>query len=1538
MERTTYMQKKRKGGFTLAEFLVVIAITTILAGVSFVTAIHYQSRLRRLEMDQTAKEIFLAAQNRLSLEKAGGSLERLLAEYPDPEDPDSEDKLGLTLSSGSEEKQGLYYILYQPGDEGNNDTEDIRQRLLPFGSIDETVRTDGSYAIGYNPKEGTVREVWYSDKYVFQVTDLESEELAQAALSADKREKYHGEAIGYYNGESMTDPEVIPDPKLKKPTLKIFNGDVLYAEVDDYMSPTAQYTMRLWVEGMSSGAKGWIDLMDFSQRQRVISIGTSGVSYVILDDITWEGFRFAGLSQDLKRSDGGKEGKLIPGEDLRVYAEVSNSNGSVISEIKECNSIFQDITENKVLVSSIRHLENLDYRISGFKPEDSGEAIGLTPAEDGSNGYVVSQQEDLSWTDFRTNVVNQIHISHGDNRVVREADKLSVCYATGSGTYTSLKYTQPGCYAPVNPQFVMSYEGNTHKINDLLVNVKGDTLAGGCFGNVTKDLYVKDLKLVRPDITSETSAGALVGFGINIPDRYGDPVKPLNISVENVFVQYPKITATGEKDAASDTEVDAGALVGAFSGTELTISKTMAADTYRTKVAADDAEAEKDLDTAVEATYRIRSQYGVAGGLAGSVSGKLTVSGCVASVYVDGYDFAGGLVGKVVDNKGDQPARIENSYVGGHTSAGKFLVHPTPAEENFDTTQGRYNVISRDTIAGGLAAILPSGSQVERTYVSASVYMHSDVYGTVPAASETDTKMNKANEKQDEAAFVTVYGALNTGSSGKAASDASFRYCYSSSMVNGARSVCYSDTLKNYFEENSQAISKKAFPYDKTLTSTYPMPTVVQLIQADLTTQNMIQEDQNSDSTQPKQIPKFARVHIGDWMEPEKEEPEETGLTLNNGNRLWVDYVFDVPENTGDGTNQQVIQVSFSIEEKPANGEESGKTVYYLLRFDQDFKRLMYTEDIDAAKIEELYNNMFQWWWPWQNVADMGSRRFEVTKEGDSQIKIRFYLDSKEFGAAGFKFLHGSGGAVPEPGDNFWIRASIEHAIPGENDPLQKGNSYFQDLIYNADTKTYTALVSNSRHLINLSFYDTSKLNITNVEQTDNILWNEDPTVTAKTEAYCKELSEAYPDEGVKICNSGNNDKNNPDNGYTQPGSFKSIQNENIRSYDGGGHTIAGLRILPPLSGNESTALFAKNDQLTMKNLNIKDPYIQGGAYGAAVLIDTAGEINDYSDVRDGTYLDLENIRVYGDDIKLQGWGVGGIAVNVGVQKVTMKNVHVYGKNVLIGSASTGSNYGAGGLVGKIKAKELEVTNCSFSGYLSGKHFQHGAGGLIGNLDLSGYVKGPDKEIPLIQNCYVAGRNNDYPDMTAIGDDDQFHAPYNISGYSNVGGLIGEGKGCLKIENSFSMANIFSYMRGNEGSAGGLVGRYDNSSDLTVDTCYFGGKVSRVMQGAGNDPVIGYLIGRTNKTGSGTSETTDATITNCVYRAWDTNDDPIGNIWGSVSGIKSVLDQFRLRATDTQNDNTITYDENLKNQKYPYKIWTKKPDNQTEPYRGDWLN
>ena len=81
MEYRSYTKKHRSGAFTLAEFLVVIAITLILAGVSFVAAIRYQSSLRRMEMDRTAKEIFLTAQNNLSLAKSGGVMECLLHQY-----------------------------------------------------------------------------------------------------------------------------------------------------------------------------------------------------------------------------------------------------------------------------------------------------------------------------------------------------------------------------------------------------------------------------------------------------------------------------------------------------------------------------------------------------------------------------------------------------------------------------------------------------------------------------------------------------------------------------------------------------------------------------------------------------------------------------------------------------------------------------------------------------------------------------------------------------------------------------------------------------------------------------------------------------------------------------------------------------------------------------------------------------------------------------------------------------------------------------------------------------------------------------------------------------------------------------------------------------------------------------------------------------------------------------------------------------------------------------------------------------------------
>ncbi|MFR5732772.1 MAG: hypothetical protein ACLUD2_13280 [Clostridium sp.] len=69
--------------------------------------------------------------------------------------------------------------------------------------------------------------------------------------------------------------------------------------------------------------------------------------------------------------------------------------------------------------------------------------------------------------------------------------------------------------------------------------------------------------------------------------------------------------------------------------------------------------------------------------------------------------------------------------------------------------------------------------------------------------------------------------------------------CYTSSVVSGGENAGtvkgkqileYSnpDQLENYFAENASFSKKQAFPYDTTLQeSTYPMPTVLQLMQED---------------------------------------------------------------------------------------------------------------------------------------------------------------------------------------------------------------------------------------------------------------------------------------------------------------------------------------------------------------------------------------------------------------------------------------------------------------------------------------------------------------------------------------------------------------------------------------------------------------------------------------------------------------------------------------------------------------------------------
>ena len=1488
-------QKKKKRGFTLAEFLVVIAITMILAGVSFVAAIHYRSRLRRLEMDHTAKEIFLAAQNQLSLENSSGTMERLLSQAGGT---DADKKLGIPVSVEGE--SDTYAILYPATDDA--DCEEIRDRLLPFGTIDETVRADGSYLIIYGAKSGTVREVWYSDRYKFVTEDIGSTKLSEAAADDKKREHYtgmndafqdNGQPIGHYAGDSITDAVIPNGETLNVPKLEVLNKDVLCAKVKldgQFFSNGAadKYEVKLFMEGLSSNVKAYLSLYPGISDGRIRVIGgTSSEYWITLDNLTLPNQHFADLSNSNLLTFKTNEKTFIPGEDVRFYVQTSvkgDPSSVKTSEICQENSIFGGKRDGKkVLINSIRHLQNLESTVSSVDMENQ-----KLWADSGSETcYTAVQQKNLSWADYCTGLQAVVSAAGGMmNPSIYNKDNVS-CTAADH-------------VYPLEPTVPFHYDGNTFILDDLSVKTEG-TQAAGLFGNVKEDLTVSRLKLsgMNAESGSDAGAGALIGL---VKDS------KLNVHVDDVLIQYPNVLSNGvKKNATSIAQINAGAVIGDFTGNELVISRTMAVNSFRTKMLnLSDTETKEDLTSDKKMGYRIRSVSGIAGGLIGAVTrkGSITLSDCASSVYVDGNDYAGGLIGMAGVMGGTAPnVTIENCFVGGHTSEKQFVTNVLPADASdpFNTTVGRYNIIARSIFSGGLAAVLPENAVIHHSFVTASVYSPS---------------YNKAKEME---AFVALYGefvnseGLPTEIGGKAASD--FPYCYSVASVAAGTAQAekvknYSADIQTYFQDGAK-IENRAFPYDTALNGEkYPYPTVYQLLKE--------HSKQDTDAKeQLKDLPKFARVYFGDWPE----QKTESNLKLWNKNRLWVDYVIDMP------TEKKYISISIT-------GTMSLHTAYCLVKLlPENIGESQYIVSADLNTLSKMRDGTQDW--GWTKLSASNNRRLEITTEDTGKLRIRLFIDNKAFDRENYEYLCPN----PDPdnwnyeyltaGENIIVRASENSLIPGGTDPKDEGNSFFETLTPDGDG--YKVTVSNCRNLINLNFCEN--LNITSVEQTDNILWDTDDTVISNTEPYCKELSEAYGPEGVVIHHGIR-----AGNGFTQAGSFKPIESQTLRSYDGGKKVIAKLTIDNLNWGNKNSALFEGTSHLQIRDLYLKDPVMRSKNNAAAVVA-TAGTYYGQWNKNLAENLELTNVHVYGDETNIRaGNNSGGLVASAYADKITMNNVSFYGKNAFVGTISGDGT--VGGLIGFLKTSGvMELKNSMFSGYIDGNQKPDSVGGLVGKIDLSRTIgeNGPNMDDVKIQNCYVGGRNASYPGEADAALKNQSRT--SIVGKKFVGGLIGFGKGPLQILNSFSMAGLYSYDTG----IGGLIGCYQDADNLLLQECYFGGLLA--MQNSGPNYKAGIMIGQTVVSTNPYDETqwtlqTDfsGSFKNCAYisrNSFGISMKLVGSADNAAIGGVTACSGTNYSAIETSETiKAERYDTSLP-ETYPYKVWT--TENGTKIYRGDWI-
>ena len=637
-------------GFTMAEMLITVAILAVLAGLAFVGITQYMRRMHQLEMDAIAKEIFVAAQNHLSM-------------------ADSQGFLGLKDEAfGTEAVDAAnnhsYHFVVGASSPYTADNSRVIDLMLPFGAVDETVRAGGSYIIRYQRAPALVLDVFYAQRngrYAHTFAESEYNTLISDYSGEDKeadRRRYGTDnaVIGWYGGEGLTSGAA-----LKAPTINVINADTLRVEVTLPDDLKTGEKLQLLVTGVTSGAMKSFDL-SLVEGGRITREGTKYT--VILDDITQSGMHFGEIT--------GGTGTFSLGENITVQAKRFSTavlTNVAVSEMKTTNSLYDTGTtvNNSIahaLISNIRHLENLSSEISGCG-KNGRTSVSLNEAV---------QTNNLSWADFKPN----------------DSSSPTVLLL-GGGTGT------PGLFRAVVPTGALKYDGMFHSVSGIKVNETGDA---GLFASLLADSSVKNLELVDFDITGTGitgtgNAGALAGTATGT-------------AVTNVLARR---SVTGSSASFADHVVasgNAGGLIGSMSGGSVNYSAaslivnggaaaggligsvTGAGSTINGCYSAGHTKDGSYTEWVGVAGHSYDVTGVTAGGLVGSSSGTITNSYSTCSVNGT-TTAAGGFVGSAGGS-------ISNCYCTGLVTGGESVPRYAFAGSGTPTISGcwYYEIINED--------------------------------------------------------------------------------------------------------------------------------------------------------------------------------------------------------------------------------------------------------------------------------------------------------------------------------------------------------------------------------------------------------------------------------------------------------------------------------------------------------------------------------------------------------------------------------------------------------------------------------------------------------------------------------------------------------------------------------------------------------------------------------------------------------------------------------------------------------------------------
>lgn len=515
------------------EALLAVCLLLVLLGVSAV-GVAAVRRLKVAELDNAAREIYMAAQNQAVLLSANGCLAGAVRQGEADGGAYANQLDGLPVDEIGSKEVTAYYV-------SKADLAADAGELLPQESIDPAL-WQGDFYIVYEPESASVLDVFYAEETLTEAAkDFRAFCDAYRFMSRGERGRLRP-PLGHFGGEGAEAGRTV---KLPAPLIKITNTETLTVEVS-YRVPLSlaadlrghlTYTATLGYEQggeryelplSTTGGAGEGLAYQTHQTETSLEQGVTVHTYTYLLDSLEEGRHFKDLA--LKTA----EGKLLAGAlggDFTVTA-LLDVDGSATSAAVDAgkaeaadNSLFAKGSGGETAcLEYTRHLQNLDAASSGVS--------GKTAAE---------QRQDLS----------------------------------GEGI---------AAFKPIRNDELQAYNGGGHTLRGFTIGL-GTSESAGLFeeikGNAARPWQFSNVRLVNTRVGaagSSSAAGGLAG-------------RAENAAFQNCWVYWEKETPADEISSHlwdsgagalryAITGRTAGGLVGVDNG-NVTIENCLAATTLR---------------------------------------------------------------------------------------------------------------------------------------------------------------------------------------------------------------------------------------------------------------------------------------------------------------------------------------------------------------------------------------------------------------------------------------------------------------------------------------------------------------------------------------------------------------------------------------------------------------------------------------------------------------------------------------------------------------------------------------------------------------------------------------------------------------------------------------------------------------------------------------------------------------------------------------------------------------------------------------------